>query len=141
MINFARRLLERNQFVRFIVVGGLNTLFGFAVYSAAILVGGPVWVALAAGNVAGTAFNFVTTGGYVFRSMVLARFPRFASVYLVMYLCNWMLIRWLSPLIPDPIIAQAILTPPMTLISYVLMKRLVFQSPPPRNVNPGGREI
>jgi putative flippase GtrA len=135
MINFVRHLLERQQFVRFILVGGLNTLLGFAIYSAAILIGGSVLLALAASNAAGIVFNFVTTGGYVFRSMVLARFPHFASVYLVMFLCNSMLIRWLSPIIPDPIIAQSILTLPMTLISYVLLKRLVFRSPPPGNVN------
>ncbi len=128
MIRAAREFLARHQFLRFLVTGGLNTLFGFVVYSVTILLGQPVWVALAAGNVAGIAFNFVTTGGYVFRDLVMARFPRFAATYLMMYAVNYLLIGWLSERVPNAIVAQAILTPPMTVLSYLLLKYFVFRA-------------
>ncbi|TFZ01979.1 GtrA family protein [Ramlibacter humi] len=130
MITRLRRLLQRHRFARFIAASALNTLFGFTVYSAVILMHGPVWAALAASNLAGICFNFVTTGGYVFRSLVMARFPRFASVYAVVYLSNWFFIGRLSDLTAGPIVAQAILTPPMALLSYFLLKKLVFAGVP-----------
>lgn len=126
MIATARQLLQRHRLARFVVVSVLNTAFGFAVYSAVILLRWPVWAALAAGNVAGLCFNFLTTGGYVFRSLVLSRFPAFASVYLLVYLFNWLLIHWLSDVVQGPIVAQAILTAPMAGISYLLLKKMVF---------------
>lgn len=130
MFGSARRLLRRHRFGRFVVASAVNTLFGFAVYSTVILLRGPVWAALAAGNVAGICFNFITTGGYVFRSFLMSRFPGFASVYGVVYLANWFLIRWLSDFVPGPIAAQAILTAPMALVSYFLLKKLVFAGAP-----------
>ncbi len=114
------------RFLRFLFAGGLNTAFGLSVYSASILIGVPVWAALLIANVTGVAFNFLTTGAYAFRSRLLNRFPRFASAYLVIYLVNWALIRWLGLWVPNPIVAQAILTVPMALLSYVIMARWVF---------------
>lgn len=130
MISWIRRLLEQHRFARFLAAGGVNTLFGFMVYSAVIMLHGPVWAALAVGNIAGVFFNFVTTGGYVFRSLVVSRFPRFVCAYAAVYLLNWVLIRFLSDLVPGPIAAQAILTLPMALVSYFLMKKLVFAGLP-----------
>jgi putative flippase GtrA len=85
-----------------------------------------VWAALVVGNVAGIGFNFVTTGGWVFRSVVLARLPRFVAAYLGVYAVNLGSIRLVLPAVGDSIVAQAILTPPLALASYVLMKRWVF---------------
>jgi putative flippase GtrA len=117
---------DRKRFVRFLAAGALNTLFGFAVYSVSILLGSPVWTALLIANIAGVAFNFVTTGGYAFRSLLMRRFPRFAAAYLGLYLLNWKLIDWLANWVPGAIVAQAILTVPLALVSYFVMARFVF---------------
>lgn len=134
--------LSSSQFLRFIVAGVFNTLLGFAVYSAAVLAGLPIWCALIVGNVAGVAFNFVTTGGYVFRSLMLSHLPRFLTAYAIVYFINLKLIGWLSILVPGSIRTQAVLTIPMALFSYFLMKRFVFaggnkigQSDPRKSVN------
>jgi putative flippase GtrA len=121
---------DPRRFIRFLIAGGLNTLFGFAVYSGAILMGAPVWAGLLIANVTGIVFNFMTTGGYAFRSRVLSRFPRFAGAYLLIYLVNWALIRGLRIWVPDAIVAQAILTLPMALLSYFIMARWVFAPDP-----------
>ncbi len=119
--------LERHRFLRFLVAGLINTGVGFAVYSAAIVLGCAVWAALLVANLSGVVFNFFTTGGYAFRCRVLARFPRFAIAYAAVYAINWLGIQWLGGLQLDAITAQAVLTVPLAVLSYAIMSRFVFR--------------
>jgi len=114
------------QFPRFIAVGVLNSLFGFCAYSACIFLKFPPWAALIAGNVAGIAFNFLTTGGLVFADLSRKRIPRFALSYLALYLLNLGLAHAIIPLVGGPIFSQALLTPPLACLSFLLMSRFVF---------------
>ena len=135
MIGASLRMLRGNRLLRFFVAGAINTLFGFLVYSAALLAGGAVWLALLVGLVSGTLFNFFSTGGYVFRDLRLARVPRFVVCYLTIYAVNLLLIGWLTLRVGNPIIAQGILTAPIALLAYVLMARFVFaRERPPDSV-------
>ena len=118
--------LRKNRFMRFLVVGGVNTLFGFAVYIIAIIAGATVWFALLASMVAGTGFNFFTTGGYVFRELSFTRFPRFIICYLFVYGINLVLIELLSMWLSDKVLSQFILIFPMAVLSYFIMVRFVF---------------
>ena len=54
-------IIMLSRFLRFLLAGGLNTLFGFAVYSLFALSDLSTWMVLIASNLAGIAFNFVTT--------------------------------------------------------------------------------
>jgi putative flippase GtrA len=117
-----------NRFTRFLVAGGVNTLFGFAVYSICIVAGMAVWLALLVGMLSGTVFNFITTGGYVFRELSLIRFPRFVICYLLVYGINLMLIELISIWLNSKILSQAIITFPLALLSYFLMVRFVFSA-------------
>ena len=114
--------------MRFLVAGGINTLFGFAVYSLSIAAGMAVWLALFIGMLLGTVFNFFTTGGYAFRELSPARFPRFVLCYLFVYFINLELIELIFTLLNNKILAQAILVFPMAILSYFLMARFVFAS-------------
>lgn len=118
--------LRTNAFLRFLVAGGVNTLFGFAAYSAAIVAKAPVWLALLMGSIAGIVFNFFTTGGYVFRQLSAAKFPRFVLCYLIVYATNLGLIHLLSEWSDRVILLQLLLTIPLSLLSYFLMARFVF---------------
>lgn len=124
--------LRRDRFLRFLIAGGVNTLFGFVVYSLLIAAGMAVWLALFAGMLLGTVFNFFTTGGYVFRELSPARFPRFILCYLLVYLINLELIELVLTLLNNKIVSQAILVFPMALLSYLLMGRFVFAQKPPK---------
>ena len=117
---------RKYEFMRFLVAGGINTLFGFVVYSTCILSGVPVWIALLSGMIAGTVFNFFTTGGYVFRQLALRRFPGFVICYLLIYGANLMLIEFISSWLSSKILSQAIITPPLAVLSYFIMSRFVF---------------
>ncbi len=119
---------RRDRFLRFLVAGGVNTLFGFVAYSLLTVTGMEVWLALLVGMLLGTVFNFFTTGGYVFRELLAARFPRFVLCYLLIYFINLELIELIIPLLGNKILAQAILVFPMAILSYFLMARFVFSS-------------
>ncbi len=118
--------LRRNRFMRFLVAGGINTLFGFAVYSGAVVAGVAAWLALLVATVLGIAFNFITTGGYVFREISLVRLPRFVICYLVVYTINLGLIELLLMWLTNRILSQFVLMCPMTVLSYLLMTRFVY---------------
>lgn len=117
---------RRNRFVRFLIAGGINTLFGFVVYSVFIVAGVAVWLALLAGMLFGAMFNFFTTGGYAFRELSLSRFPRFVICHLFIYGINLTLIELVSTWLSNKILSQAILIFPMAMLSYFLLARFVF---------------
>jgi len=121
------KYLLSNRFARYLIVGGLNTLFGFFVYSMLIILDLPTWVALLVGNAVGIAFNFFTTGGMVFRDLSLYRAPLFVLCYLAIYFVNLELIDWMIPVTGGRIAAQAILALPMALLSYLMLANIVYR--------------
>lgn len=122
MINFR----TQNTYVRFLIAGGFNTLFGWLCYSATILLGAPPWLALIIATLIGIGFNFLTLGGYAFRSLVWNRFPRFVLSYAVIYTTNLICLEALEPWVPNPILGQLILTPPQAILSYIILSKMVF---------------
>lgn len=120
--------LSNSRSMRFLISGGVNTLFGFMVYSVFILAGAAVWLALISGTVIGALFNFLTIGGYVFHDLSLDRVPRFLLCYALVYGINLQALEWLSTVVADKILSQAILVLPIAALSYLLMARFVFVS-------------
>lgn len=115
------------RFVRYLLVGGLNTLFGFLAYTVFILLKFPTWAALLGGNVAGVTFNFFTIGGLVFLNLSLSRVPLFVLSYLFIYFINLELIGWITSFVHGRIAAQAVLALPMALLSYLILSNYVFR--------------
>lgn len=121
-------MTEWRRFGKFLLVGGLNTLFGFAVYAAFVLLHCPAWLALLGGNVAGVLFNFFTTGRFVFLDLSTSRLPGFVAVYFFAYYTNLVLIGWVNHFVNNLILSQAILAPFMAALSFLLLSRLVFRN-------------
>lgn len=119
-------LKPRATFLRFLIAGGFNTLFGWLVYSTAVLSGAPAWLALIASMIAGIGFNFISLGTYAFRDMALKRLPKFVLSYGFIYVTNLVCLKLISPYVNQPIWAQLVLTPPMAILSYLLLSRMVF---------------
>ena len=126
VLDALRQLLARHSAARFVVAGMANTAFGFIVYSGGILAGVPVWGALLAGVLAGVVFNYVTIGGYAFRQLSWRNFPWFVGCYVVVYLTNLGLIELLSHRGLGVILAQALVTVPLAVLSYLMMRYMVF---------------
>lgn len=118
--------LNTNRFMRFLVAGGVNTLFGFLTFSFFIVLGSEVWVALLACMILGVAFNYFTTGGYVFRELSLKKFTLFIICYILIYCINLGSIELLSLWISNKIFSQLLLTFPLAVLSYFIMSRFVF---------------
>jgi putative flippase GtrA len=114
------------QFIRFMIVGGVNSLFGFAVYSIAIVSGLTIWISLLLGTLLGIFFSFVTTGAYVFRKLSAVRLPSFFICHFFIFGINLILIDSLLYLLPNKILIQLILLFPMSLLAYFLSSRFVF---------------
>lgn len=129
-----RRLFDI-RVIRFLIVGCINSLFGFAVFGMIAYFGGHTWVALLGGNIAGILFNFLTIGAIVFRDLSPARFLRFVAAYLGLFLLNLEAIGLLTTTTSiGRISAQGLLTAPMAVLSYFIMSRLVF--PPTAGADP-----
>lgn len=122
-----RDLLGR-QFVRFVLVGMLNTAFGYSVYAALVLIHVHYSAAAVLSTVAGVLFNFKTTGPLVFGSRGNRRFFRFVAVYAVMLAINvtalWALHDRLGL---GSLVSQALCLPPLVVMTFLMQKHLVFR--------------
>ncbi len=116
----------RIRFVRFLVVGGINTGFGYLIYSIFILLKIHYSLASLFGTIIGVIFNFFTTGNFVFRNKNPKLIIRFCLVYGVTYLINLVFLRIFNGLHMNMVVAGGILLLPMALVSYFLNKVLVF---------------
>ena len=119
------------RLLRFLVVGAINTLFSYLVYAILILLGIHYSIATLISTILGVIFNFFTTGRIVFRSMDNKRFIMFALVYTLTYFVNVLLLRWLvDGLNMDKLLAGALVTLPVALLSYLLNSKLTFKNKP-----------
>jgi putative flippase GtrA len=116
------------KYVRFILVGGLNTLFGYLVFAGLVSLGWRDIFAVPAATAAGVAFNFITYGKLVFASLDGHSLPRFVIGYVGLYVCNITGLRVLARFAVDPYKAQAVLVVPLAIVSYVINDRWVFRA-------------
>jgi putative flippase GtrA len=123
----AASLLEI-RFLRFLLVGGVNTAFGYGLFYALLRLSGSPIFALALGTVLAILFNFVTTGSLVFRSMERRRLWRFFAVYGVVFIYNAIGIEALQACGVAPALAGLILLPGAVVLSYLLNRSFVFPS-------------
>jgi putative flippase GtrA len=111
------RTLERA--IRFVIVGAVNTGFGYVVFAALVLLGLGTQIALAISFIAGILWNFRTHGSFVFGTQGYTRLPIYAAVYLVLYLLNSILLANAITAGTNPLVAQAAIAVLVAVISFV----------------------
>jgi putative flippase GtrA len=121
-----RARLWRLRFARFLVVGVVNTLFGYGAFFLLLGAGFAPTLALALATIAGVLFNFVTTGRVVFENAEASRLWRFAGVYAAVFVVNAALLEAAQRLGVGPRLAQAALLLPCVALSYLMNRLLVF---------------
>lgn len=121
-----RPLLAPGAFARFLLVGLLNTLFGYGVFCGALALTDHAMIALTIATVAGVLFNFRSIGGLVFQSSNPRRLGRFVGVYAFLFVLNALALAGLQGFGLPPAVAQAGLLLPLSLLSFHLNRRLVF---------------
>lgn len=123
-----RMWVSTPRLIRFFLVGGVNTLFGYGAYALLLFIGFHyAWAALL-GTIAGVTFNFFTTGRLVFDRSTSGGWFRFVAVYAVVYLLNVAALWVLERFGINPYVSGLILIVPMACVSYLLMRRFVFRS-------------
>ncbi|TRU82183.1 MAG: GtrA family protein [Microcystis novacekii Mn_MB_F_20050700_S1] len=126
-------IVKKHKFARFLLVGVLNTLFGYFLYGTLILIGLDYKLAVLLATILGVLFNFQTTGRLVFGSKNNKLIFRFVLVYVATFLLNVEALRVVDAMNINieqktkMLIAGAILVFPLAVISFVLMKLFVFR--------------
>jgi putative flippase GtrA len=116
------------QFFRFLIVGGVNTSFGYAVYTLFLFLGVQYQLASLGALICGIVFSFNTQKKFVFKSTKEGAFVRFVFCWIVIYLFNISLIAKCISYGFDAYLSGAIAIVPVTLFSYFLQKIVVFKS-------------
>ena len=119
------------QFVKFLVVGAVNTVFGYGVFAGLVLAGAPAMPALIATYIMGVFFNFMTTRRFVFERAVGSALLRFVVAYVVIYILNLVLYRLLATAGANPLESQALCLPVVAVFSFFLFKLHVFKDKHP----------
>ncbi len=114
------------RFIRFLMVGGLNTLFGYSLFAALLSIGMHYALATALATIGGVLFNYKTTGALVFAHRGNERLWRFVAVYGLLYVINTAFLWWANRVGMDLYWAGFILIPPMAVLGFVLNRCFVF---------------
>lgn len=116
------------KMIRFFMVAGLNTAFGYALFAFLIFIGLHYTVAALVGQIIGILFNFRTYGALVFKNKKLNLLPRFVMVYVIMYFCNIGGMTLLKQQCgANDYVASAVMCVPVGLLGFVLNKLFVFE--------------
>jgi len=121
-----RKLLQV-KLLRFLLVGVLNSAFGYGCFAGFLYLGLHYSAALLLATVLGVAFNFKSTGALVFGSNNNKLIFRFVAGYGVVYGTNVVGIAALKLLGVEPYLAGMALIVPMALLSFVINNRFVFK--------------
>lgn len=115
------------KIIRFLLVGGLNTLVGFVIFAMAIYITeGNVALSLLVNIGAGVVFNFFSYGVGVFKSLGVWCFGRFVAAYVLLFVINYVALRVEAGWGLSVYLAQFINIFYMAPLSYYLLNRFVY---------------
>ena len=131
MINSIKQFCLKNnvdwQFIKFLFVGGINTLFAYSVYALFLFIGLHYSISVLLSNILGVLFNFKTTGSVVFKNNENKRLLNFVLVYIFMYFLTVLELKIFSIFgFENMYLNYAIIVLPNAFITFNLMKLFVF---------------
>ncbi|MGB0660314.1 MAG: GtrA family protein [Mangrovicoccus sp.] len=121
---------EFRRLLRFLVVGVLNTVFGYAVFALLLALGLPPQPALILAFASGVAWNYHTHARLVFAAGGQGRFAPYGLVYLALYGLNAVMLEALLWAEIGAALAQAIYLPIGAGLSYVAIGRVLTERYP-----------
>lgn len=113
--------------VRYLVVGGVNTVFGYSVFALLIYLGWHYSMALFFATIAGVLFNFQTFGIFVFGKSDWRLLWRFLAVYGFLYAVNVFLVFMFLFLMRSVYAANAFAIVLIAGLGYFLNRRFVYE--------------
>ena len=124
------RIWQQHRWLRFLVVGGINTGFGYGVYALLVYLGVNFAVSNLCSLVLGILFSFRTQGTLVFKNSKSGLFLRYVAMWTVLYLSNTLMIGSLIKLGANAYSAGALAIIPTAALSFFLQKHFVFSAAP-----------
>lgn len=114
-------------FIKFILVGILNTIFGYSIFALFLYFGMHYALALFSSTILGIIFNFQTTGLLVFKNKENKLLLKFIAVYAIIYAMSVSLLKIANVFQINLYFAGFITTGLTAVISFVLNKKWVFK--------------
>lgn len=124
--SFVRKLFS-SRFIRFLLVGVLNTIFGYTVFAFCLFLGLHYALAILIATIIGTLFNFKTTGKLVFNNTDNKLLIKFIGVYVVVYAVNAGLLKFFNTFEINMYISGGIVIPIVAILSFALNRQFVFK--------------
>lgn len=122
-----RKLNKHVAFVKFLIVGGLNTAFSYGIYALFIFVGLNYLLASALSFVISIIVSFKMHGKFVFSDRPNRSFYVYAFSWLVIYFVNACSLVLLVSHGMSSYVAGIVLIPPISVFAFLIMKYVAFK--------------
>jgi len=117
----------KKQIISFILVGIINTIFGYSIYALFIYLGLNYVLASLFSTIIGIFFNFRTIGNFVFKSKNNRLLFKFFQVYIIVFLVNIAIIKLFKSVGLNDYFSGAIAILFASVVSFLLNKYYVFK--------------
>ena len=114
-------------FIRYILVGALNTAFGYGVFGLMTFMGIHYSLAILFATIVGVIFNFITYGRLVFKRSGWKIIWRFIGVYGALYMINIAIVYIFLPVLLNVYVANGLATGFIAVLGFHLNKRYVYE--------------
>jgi putative flippase GtrA len=122
------------RFVLFLMVGSVNFVFYYSLFTFLHFIGTPPTRAVVIATIVAVLFNFMTTGRVVFKSGNIRKLPRFIGVYAVQMGLNIVSLRALISLGIPVLIAEALVIGVLAVLTFFALRWFVFNDTAYRKV-------
>ena len=127
MLVLIHRLLTSSPF-KFLVVGAINTIFGYLMFSMIFYVSNNTNLSVFLATILGVLFNFKTYSSLVFKNKNNKLILKFVLFYMFFMLFQMFLIKIITMQGCSNIyLISALIALPMATISYICMRQFVFR--------------
>jgi putative flippase GtrA len=117
----------KQQFVNYILIGIINTIFGYGLYALFIYFGFSYFYAMLFATILGVLFNFKTIGKFVFKSNNNSLLLKFIVIYAAGFLINIYIVKTLKSFNYNDYISGAISIAIISVATFLLNKYYVFK--------------
>ena len=120
--------LKNIQLFKYLIVGGINTLFGYSVFAIFIFFEFHYSLAALIATILGVLFNFQSYGRLVFKNHSWYFLVRFIAVYVLIYFVSLILLFLFNLLVSNLYVSGLMLIPFTAYLGYFLNKRFVWKT-------------
>lgn len=127
LLRYLWGLWRHSTFLRYLFIGGINTLFSYAVYALGLYFGLNYQLANLLALILGIISSFILQGRIVFKNTDKRLFLQFLFFWFILYSFNIFFIGVIINFGFNPYEAGAIALVPIVLISFVIQKTIIFR--------------